>query len=168
MTYPYTKAKIANTDFVATFEEFLREVWIGFANQKNQTGENPTNDSAIFNLAEPLRIMLLARRQNGNLSREEFAIVSMMSWFHLTVEFDSPIVVSLNVQGSSPEQRLLKIAERVGLKIPAMAKSFFDIADPISRLLIFMEAGVSQVRQSMQLYSNTRIFRLAIRQPDYQ
>ena len=27
--YPYVKAEAANTEFVATFEEFLREVWVG-------------------------------------------------------------------------------------------------------------------------------------------
>jgi hypothetical protein len=63
----------------------------------------------------------------------------MMSWFHLSVEFNSPIVLDLRADAASPEQRLMKIAERVGLKVPAMAKSFFDMADPISRLLIFLE-----------------------------
>ena len=27
--YPYIKAEAANSEFVATFEEFLREVWVG-------------------------------------------------------------------------------------------------------------------------------------------
>ena len=139
-TYPYEKAKVSNTDFVATFEEFLREVWVAIANRNNDSGENPIDEAAIANLATRLHDMLRARRQNGNLAREEFTFVSMMSWFHLSVEFnDSPIVVSLRAEASSPEQRLVKIGERVRLKVPAMAKSFFDIADPISRLLIFLE-----------------------------
>jgi len=141
-TYPYEKARVSNTDFVAIFEEFLREVWVGYANLKNTGGEKFTDDSAILNLAIRLHDMLRARRQNGNLSREEFPIVSMLGWFHLTVEFNSPIVLDLRADASSPEQRLVKIAERVGLKVPAMAKSFFDIADPISRLLIFLETDV--------------------------
>ena len=33
-----------------------------------------------------LNDMLRSRRQNGNLSREEFSFVAAMSWFHLTLE----------------------------------------------------------------------------------
>src|SRR5690606_2743496 len=88
--YPYDKAKASNTEFVATFEEFLREVWVAIANLNNQTGENPTDEAAIFNLAVRLHDQLRARRQGGNLAREEFDAVSMMSWLHLTVSFNSP------------------------------------------------------------------------------
>jgi hypothetical protein len=65
----------------------------------------------------------------------------MMSWFHLTVEFNSPIVVSLRAEASSPEQRLFKIAQRVGLPAHGLSKSYFDIADAISRVLILIETG---------------------------
>ena len=85
--------------------------------------------------------MLLARRQNGNLSRSEFASVSMMSWFHLTLEYDSPIVRSLRADSSSEDQRLFKIAERVGRKAHGKAFDFFRMADPLSRVLLQIEAG---------------------------
>ena len=39
------------------------------------------------------------------------------------------------------ENRLFKIAERVGLPAHGLSKSFFDIADPLSRLLIQIEMG---------------------------
>jgi hypothetical protein len=139
--YPYVRAEAANNEFVPTFEEFLREVWIGIENLKNGIGPNPTDDAKIADLAEKLHDMLTTRRINGNLSREEFVFVSMMSWFHLTVEFDSPIVVSLRAEASSPEQRLFKIAQRVGLPAHGLSKSYFDIADPISRVLILIETG---------------------------
>ena len=87
-----------------------------------------------------LQNMLLSRRVNGNLSREEFVFVSMMSWFHLTVSFDSPIIQALRAEASGPEQRLFKVAQRVGLPAHGLSKSFFDIADPISRILIHIEA----------------------------
>ena len=64
------------------------------------------------------------------------AFVSMMAWFHLTLEFDSPIVKSLRAEANGPKNRLFKIAERVGLPAHGLSKNFFDIADPISRLLI--------------------------------
>jgi hypothetical protein len=141
-SYPYEKAKVANTDFVATFEEFLREVWVGIVNALNTSGENPTDNEAIAALATKLHDMLRSRRVGGNLSREEFLFVSMMAWFHLTVEFDSPIVSIVQADAASPEQRLQKIGERVGLAAPARTKSFFDLADPLSFLLTEIETGV--------------------------
>lgn len=140
-SYPYVKPDTANREFVSTFEEFLREVWVAIANAKNETGTNPKDDGAIANSARRLHDMLRTRRTNGNLSQEEFWFVSMMSWFHLSVEFDSPIVVSLRAEGSSEEERLKKIAERV--KLPAHGKSyyFFRLADPLSRLLTQIEIG---------------------------
>lgn len=140
-SYPYVKPDTANREFVHTFEEFLREVWVGIANSTNTSGTNPKDDAAIANLARRLHDMLRTRRTYGNLSQEEFWYVSMMSWFHLAVEFNSPIVVSLRAEGASEEERLKKIAERV--KLPAHGKSyyFFRLADLMSRLLIQIEFG---------------------------
>lgn len=138
-THPYEKAKVANAEFVAIFEEFLREVWVGIANFGNASGEDPTDDAAIADLATKLFDMLRTRRLGGNLAREEFWSVSLLSWLHLTVEFDSPVVKALRAEGSSADQRLLKIGERVGLPAPMRTKSFFDLADPMSRLLILIE-----------------------------
>jgi hypothetical protein len=140
--YPYVRAEAANNEFVPTFEEFLREVWIGIENVGNESGAKPTDDAKIADLAEKLHDMLISRRVNGNLSREEFFFVSMMSWFQLSVEFsESPIVQSLRAEAASPEQRLFKIAQRVGLPAHGLSKSYFDIADPISRVLVLIETG---------------------------
>jgi transcriptional regulator with XRE-family HTH domain len=139
--YPYVKAEAANSSFVATFEEFLREVWVGITYVGATSSSNPTDDSKISELAEKLHNTLQSRRLSGNLSREEFAFVSMMSWFHMTLEFNSPIVKSLRAEAVGVENRLFKIAERVGLPAHGLSKSFFDIADPISRLLIQIEMG---------------------------
>jgi hypothetical protein len=139
--YSFVKAEAANGEFVATFEEFLREVWVGITYVKATSSSKPTDDSKIAELAEKLHDMLRSRRQNGNLSREEFTFVSMMSWFHMTLEFDSPIVLSLRADATGVEQRLFKIAERVGLPAHGLSKNFFDIADDISRVLIEIEKG---------------------------
>jgi hypothetical protein len=140
--YPYVRAEAANNEFVPTFEEFLREVWIGIENVRNRNGANPTDDAKIADLVEKLHDMLTSRRVNGNLSREEFFFVSMMSWFHLSVEFsESPIVQTLRAEAASPEQRLFKIAQRVGLPAHGLSKSYFDIADTVSRVLILIETG---------------------------
>lgn len=139
--YPYVRAESANSEFVAAFEEFLREVWVGITYVGATSSANPTDDAKIAELAEKLHHMLQSRRIGGNLAREEFAFVAMMSWFHLTLEFDSPIVKSLRAEAFGPENRLFKISERVGLPAHGLSKSFFDIADPISRLLIQIEMG---------------------------
>lgn len=141
-SYPYVKPDTANREFVSTFEEFLREVWVGIANASNTSGLRQTDPATIALLARRLYDMLRTRRTNGNLSQEEFWFVSMMSWFHLSVEFDdSPIVISLRAEGASEEERLKKVAERV--KLPAHGKSyyFFRLADPLSRILTQIEAG---------------------------
>ncbi|MCI0601358.1 MAG: hypothetical protein L0Y60_17950 [Beijerinckiaceae bacterium] len=139
--YPYVKAEAANNNFIATFEEFVREVWIGIENFNNSSGAKPTDDAKIADLAEKLFDMLMTRRQTGNLSREEFVFVSWMSWFHLTVDSNLPVILDLRAQATSPEERLFKIAQRVGLPAHGLSKHYFDIADSISRILIEIETG---------------------------
>lgn len=137
--YPYVKADAYNNEFVTIFEEFLREAWVAIINVSNSSGANPKDQGKIENLVANLHNMLMSRRLNGNLSREEFAFVSMMSWFHLTVMFNSPIIQALRAEATGTEQRLFKIAQRVGLPAHGLSKSYFDIADPISRILIEIE-----------------------------
>lgn len=154
----YVKAKAANNEFVNTFEEFLRKVWVGIINEGNSSGEKRTDDSEIANLAEKLHDMLIARRIGGNLAREEFFFVSMMSWFQLTLEFDSPIVMSLRAEGPSPEERLHKIAQRVGKPAHALSKNFFDMADAISRILTQIETNIYSTAEAvpaLYTYTNT-------------
>lgn len=140
--YLFEKPKAANRDFVRVWEEFLREVWKGIENSVNTSGVNATDDAAIANLANQLFDMLRVRRARGNLSREEFVFVTMFSWFHLTVEFDSPIVRDLKAEATSPEERLRKIGERVGLPAHAKSESYFVLAEAMSRLLIDIEMGL--------------------------
>jgi hypothetical protein len=140
--YPYVRAEASNSEFVSTFEEFLREVWVGMENVNNKTGANPTDNAKIADLAEKLEAMLRTRRETGNLSREEFVFVSWMSWFHLTVDSDLPIIQDLRAQATLPEERLFKIAQRVGLPAHGLSRSYFEIADSISQILITIETGV--------------------------
>src|SRR5262249_4817945 len=65
---------------------------------------------------------------------------------HLALEYKnnndhSPIVEALRAEANGTEQRLFKIAERVGLPAHGLSKHFFDIADSISRILIQIESG---------------------------
>lgn len=156
--YAFTKADGSNRDFVSTFEDFLQEVWTGVINFKNTSGSDRTDDAAIANLARQLHDMLNDRRLNGNISREEFFFVSMMSWFHLTLEFNFPIIVSLRAEGTREDQRLYRIADRVS--IPAHAKSydFFQLAEPMSRILTMIETGIFNDEATIpSLYNDSAI-----------
>ncbi len=138
--YPYVRPQIANREFIALFEEFLREVWRGIENFSNTSGANPTDDAAIAELGASLADVLTVRHRNGALSREEFAAVAAMSWFHLTLMSDTPIVVDLKAAASSPEERLRKLGERVGLKPHRKSEQYFAMADAASQILIAVEA----------------------------
>jgi hypothetical protein len=139
--HPYEKPAAANRDFIPTFEAFAREVWRGIINAKNISGANDADAAVIATLARRLFDMMATRRLNGNLSREEFRAVAVMAWLHLAVMYDSPAVVDLKATASSPEQRLAKIAERVGMRVHPKAKSLFDLAQPFSSLMQQIETG---------------------------
>jgi hypothetical protein len=136
----FVVAEHANADFVQVFDELLHEIWQGRSNFANAVGARPTDDAKLAELATRLSDMLRSRRVNGTLSREEFMAVATMSWFHATLETaDHPIIVDLRAQASSPEERLFKIAQRVGHPAHGLSKSYFEIAEPLSRLLIAIE-----------------------------
>ncbi len=141
--YPYPRAAAANTEFSATFEELLREVWRAIENVRNQVGANQTDVTTIANLARALFDMLRVRRQEhvGNLARDELFHVSTMDWLHLTLSFNTPIVHDLKADANSAAERLQKIGERVGLPAHSRSDSYFRLATNMSLLLREMELG---------------------------
>ena len=144
--YEYVKVAAANKEIVTNFEELFRETWIGFTNRSTTSGANPTDDAKIEDLARTLNSQLLDRRRFGVLSREEFYLVAMMSWFHLTVENNNlPIIRDLRAEGATPEQVLFKIAQMVGLPANGLADHYFQVADAISAVVIAIETGTLQV-----------------------
>jgi hypothetical protein len=152
--HPYQKPAAANRDFIPTFESFGREVWRGIINAKNSSGANDTDPTVIATLARRLFDMMATRRINGNLSREEFRAVAIMSFLHLAVLYDSPAVVDLRATASSPEMRLQKIAERVGMTAHPKSKPFFDLAAPFSILMHSIETGTfNDTTGALALYS---------------
>ncbi len=140
-TYPYVQAEASNASFVGTFEALLREVWRGYINARNTSGPNSADDAAIAEYASRLHQMLGDRRERGNLTREEFVITAMMTWFELTVGSDTPIVVDLQAQATTPEERLRKLGARVGATCHSKSRSLFDLATRVSSLLIAIESG---------------------------
>ena len=138
---PYEKAETANKEFMGTLEEFLREVWRAIENTTNVVAANPTDQAAIAALAEDLFDMLTTRRRNGNLLAEEFFYVSTMEWLHFAVDANSPIVVDLRSEATSPEERLKKVGERVGVPFEKRSRCYFLMAEPLGRILRQLETG---------------------------
>jgi hypothetical protein len=132
---------VANLRFRELFVEFLREVWIGMENLTNSSGAKPTDDAYISELSRQLRDLLSMRRRNGMLAREEFVHVTTLSWFHMTVESDTPLVNDLKANGTDPADRLVKIGARVGITCPSHAREYFELADVLSTTLRFVELG---------------------------
>lgn len=132
---------VANIRFHELWLGLLRQVWIGYENVTNTSGAKPTDDAYIGDLCRHLQQMLTMRLLNGQLAREEFVAVSELSWFHLTVDFDSPLVTDLRAQGADPSERLVKIGERVGMKPSPRSWELFQLADLMSAVLRFIELG---------------------------
>jgi hypothetical protein len=142
--YPYPRAAAANVEFSSTWEELLRQVWRAVVNIQNQVGPNETDITTIANLSRALFDMLRVRRQDnnaGNLGRDELFHVATMSWFHLTLMYNTPIVHDLKADATSPAERLQKIGERVGLPAHSRADSYFHLATSMSLVLREMELG---------------------------
>jgi len=153
----FAVAEHSNTDLVSALDELLHEIWQGRANFANQAGARPTDDAKIADLCERIRDMMRSRRDQGTLSREEFVAASTMSWFHAVVaDPPHPIVDDLRAQANSPEERLFKIAQRVGYSAHGLSKSYFEVAEPLSRLLISIEQGTfNDVNAVPALYTPT-------------
>ena len=149
--HPYEKPVAANRDFIPTFEAFAKEVWRGIVNARNISGQNDADPAVIATLARRMFDMMATRRISGNLAREEFRAVALMSWLHLAVMYDSPAVVDLKATASSPEQRLAKIAERVNIRLPPNVKALFDLAQPFSVLMQSIETGAFNTPLGAQL-----------------
>jgi hypothetical protein len=153
--HQYAKPAGANVDFIETFEALASMAWRGIVNVHNFAGPNDTDNQAIVSAARRLFCMFAARRQGCNLAREEFRAVAVMSWLHLTVSFDSPIVIDLRAQASCPEERLYRIAQRVGMTAHPRSQALFALAQPFSELLRLIEnGGLDNTVQARNLYAS--------------
>jgi hypothetical protein len=134
-----------NSRFLELWNELLRQVWLGYENDTNSSGSKPTDPSYVGYLCQTLSELLQLRRQGGMLAREEFAVTSMMSWFHLTVEYDTAVVSDLKAMagpGGNPADRLAAIGARVGIAPSRQSRELFELADLISPLLWCIELGL--------------------------
>lgn len=137
-----------NQDFRQKWSEFLRQVWIGVENRNNDSGANPTDASYIALLARALKDVLGNRRRGGALAREEFAYVTMLNWFHLTVDTDTSLIKDLQAQASSPADRLGALGQKVGITPALRSRELFDLAEPMSTLLRGVELGLFDTEET--------------------
>lgn len=132
----------ANTDFRVKWAELLRQVWLGLQNNVNTSGSNPTDPSYVSFLCQAIKDMFINRRRGGLLAREEFVFVTVLSWFHLTLQSDTPIVRDLKAEASSPADRLSLIAQRIGMTPAARSRELFELAEQMSTVLRAIELGL--------------------------
>nr|WP_174188588.1 hypothetical protein [Nocardia barduliensis] len=150
----------SNTRFLELWNELLRQVWLGIENVTNTSGPKPTDDSYIAYLSRTIGEMLRLRRRGGMLSREEFSYVCMLSWFHLTVEFDNSVVLDLHATagaGGNAADRLAAIGERVGIAPSRQARELFELADLVSPLLWALELRMFDAPLAAPLLYNVNI-----------
>lgn len=140
-----------NSSFRDRWTELLRQVWLGMENANNGIGPNATDREYIATICEALRDMMAMRRRGGLLAREEFAYVSTLSWFHLTLSENFPVITDLNAQAPGPAERLEKLAARVGMTPAPRSRELFELADLMSGLLRAIELNVFSTAASVEL-----------------
>lgn len=150
-----------NSRFIELWNELLRQVWLGYENDTNTSGAKPTDPSYVAYLCQTLSETLKLRRQGGMLTREEYAFVSMMNWFHLTVEYDTSIVVDLKSTAGptgNAADRLAAIGARVGISPSRQSRELFELADLMSTVLWAIELGLfNDQTTAAMLYKHTAV-----------
>lgn len=155
--FVFDRAAAANTGFIPLFEELLAELWRAMSNLRNTSGENQADDDRIYRIAEQLSYMMRVRRQQTMLAREELAAATVLGWAELTLDTNTPIVMDLRADASSPGDRLRLIGERVGLPAHSRSSSFFSMAQSLSMLLRAIEGSWAQgPSTAWLLYANTQ------------
>ena len=82
--------------------------------------------------------------------------MTVLSWFHLTLETDTPIVDDLKADATSPADRLARIGQRVGMAPAPRSRELFDLAEPMSSAAAGHRArAVRRRRRPQTLFSDT-------------
>jgi hypothetical protein len=138
----YDKTTVANVRFASLFEELLSELWHAMCDVHNTARVNAADDDRIFRISDEINALLTARRQGGNLARQELAAATAMGWVELTLSMDTAVVSDLRAQATSASGRLWLIGERVGLAPHTQSAALFEMAEDLSRFLRTIERGV--------------------------
>lgn len=139
-------------DFYYDFEELAREWWIGFSNQDNTTGSNPTDTDAIRQKAEAIRRRLLAQRDKSFMSLDEYYLVCRASWFHLSLEAECPLLAGLGIKETSAAQSAIALGNKVGVPVHQLSETILRMLDPGSEIMNAIETGIFE-QQPTALYA---------------
>jgi hypothetical protein len=105
--------------------------------------------------------MLQLRRRGGMLAREEFAYVTMLSWFHLTVDYDTALVEDLSANAGlngNAADRLAAIGARVGIAPSRQSRELFELGDLVSPFMWAIEVGMfNDPAAAEMLYRHTTL-----------
>lgn len=141
-SYPFYQPKASNANYRRNFERFCEETWIGVENDANTSGKKPTDDESIAFHAFEMQKNFASQRNNGDITKQEFYFVSMLSWFHLALEYNSPVIRAFGINEESPAQRLFALANIVGIPANGLSENLFRLADPMSLILTQIETGI--------------------------
>ncbi len=158
----YYKAKMANSEFIFLFEQFLAETWQAYINAKNAVGANTTDYQKLVDMVTKIREILLGRRgatgsiqlsqyRFMNLSREEYASVGLFSWLYNIISYDSPLVIFLGCQANTSAERLLKIGKKVKIEAHGKSQALIDLSIPTATILRMIEFETFEVPNWLQL-----------------
>ena len=148
-----------NNRFREIWVELLRQVWLGITNARNSAGANPTDPGYVAYLCQSLADMAEVRRRGGMLAREEHVYPATLSWFHLAVQTDTPIVRSLRAEtgGGNAADRLRRIGERVGMTPSPASRELFELADQVAVMLRLIESKVFNAPEDARLLFDTTV-----------
>ena len=132
---------VANVRFHELWVEFLRAVWTAIENAKNRAARTRPTMRMSSRSATYLRDLLQMRRRGGNLAREEFVHVATLSWFHLTVDLDTPVMHRSACAGDRRRRPADQARRPGGNRPPAHARELFEMAELASGLVRFIELG---------------------------
>ncbi|MFM2269015.1 MAG: hypothetical protein RL757_2456 [Bacteroidota bacterium] len=161
-TFEFHRPAAANTKFVASYENLLREVWQALINAQNTAGTNTSDVVSVTRRIADLKEMLLARRtanpadlwnqyENTSLAQEEFSAVLMQKWLHQAISTNTPIVEALGARANTPGERLEKIGARVGIQAHPRSQDLIDLAIPLATFLRMIEQGFYDTQTTVQL-----------------
>ena len=162
----FIKPAHANLNFVPLLENFLREIWQGIINQRNTSGTNTTDVVALADMAKLLKDSMLARRNAGkdltkyessNLSKEEFYSVIMLEWFYQAISSNTDLVIDLNAEAVTADERLAKIGKHVGITPHSKTRDLFALAPLLATFLRLVEEGKYDDEDNIYALLDTKV-----------
>ncbi|MFD8863280.1 hypothetical protein ACFV1F_02540 [Streptomyces sp. NPDC059590] len=153
--YPYHRTDVTNQRFPVLFGQLLEEVSIGIQHAGNTSGANPTDDFRIQDLVQEIGDVMLDRRgpSQAGLAHEEFVAVTFLSWLHLAISWESPVVRDLRATASTPHERLRRLGARVKLDAHQDSRSFLQLGPDVSLLLYSIERRLEPTQQPEYFYT---------------